>query len=187
MDRRQIKTKKAILDAFEHLLKKKSYNKITVKEIIDEANIGRTTFYDHFDTKDAVLDEVCDTLFDHVFYLSSDVKTMHHFSFNNSDVKTIITHLLYHLKEDQQAITRLLIEQNCDQFLYHFKAYIQSFTTIPNTEMVMDGIVIPQDFIRSQLSASFINLMQWWIAHGMKESPEQLANYYCALYKDILY
>ena len=186
MDRRQQKTRKAILTAFEELLKEKSYEKITVKEIIDYANIGRTTFYDHFDTKDALLDEICNNLMKHVFYLNVDVKTNHHFSFSNSDTKTIITHLLYHLKEDQQAITRLLIEQNCDQFLYYFKACIQSFHKLPTAMTEIDGLPIPADFIKSQLSASFISLIQWWIQHGMKESPEQLAEYYYAIHKSIL-
>lgn len=182
MDRRQQKTKQAILDAFEQLLKQKSYNKITVKEIIDYANIGRTTFYDHFETKDALLDEVCKMLLKHVFYKNVDVKTTHHFTFTNNDLKTIITHLLYHLKEDQQAITRLLIEQNCDQFLYYFKSFIDSLHPTLSTEYTS----LPIDLVREQLSSSFISLIQWWIKHQMQLSPEQLAHYYFILNKHLL-
>ena len=67
MDRRQLKTRKAVFDAFEKLISEKKDADITVKDIIDAADIGRTTFYAHFKTKESVLEELCADLFDHIF------------------------------------------------------------------------------------------------------------------------
>ena len=67
MDRRQLKTRKAVLIAFEDLVSRKRYEQITVQDIIDLADIGRTTFYAHFETKDSVLDAICTDLFSHIF------------------------------------------------------------------------------------------------------------------------
>jgi AcrR family transcriptional regulator len=47
--------KKAILDATEKLLLKKSPNRITVREIAETANIKHPLIYRHFGTKDAVI------------------------------------------------------------------------------------------------------------------------------------
>ena len=66
MDRRQKRTRKAIFIAFNELLSKKAYDKITVQEIISAADIGRTTFYAHFDTKEALLEALCEDLFLHI-------------------------------------------------------------------------------------------------------------------------
>ena len=97
MDRRQKKTREAIFQAFTELLKKEPYSKITVQEIIDTANVGRTTFYAHFETKDSLLKSLCTEIFEHVF--SDDLKKekTHDFSADHN-AKAMITHILYHLR-----------------------------------------------------------------------------------------
>ena len=55
MDRRQRKTREAIFSAFTELLSQKDYTQITVGEIIALADVGRATFYAHFETKDYLL------------------------------------------------------------------------------------------------------------------------------------
>ena len=59
MDRRQRKTREAIFAAFIALLSKKDFSQITVGEIIDKADVGRATFYSHFETKDFLLVKSC--------------------------------------------------------------------------------------------------------------------------------
>ena len=80
MDRRQQKTRAAIFEAFTELLAVKSYNKITVQEIIEKANIGRSTFYAHFETRDDLVKALCDDLFQHVFSKALEAEKTHDFS-----------------------------------------------------------------------------------------------------------
>lgn len=51
MDRRQKKTRKAILDACFSLIQEKDIQQVTINEIAEQANINRGTFYLHFDDK----------------------------------------------------------------------------------------------------------------------------------------
>lgn len=51
-------TKKAIFNAFLELLRQKPLDKITVKEIIEEADVNRNTFYYHFEDIYALVDAI---------------------------------------------------------------------------------------------------------------------------------
>jgi len=54
-DRRIEKTRRVLHNALISLMKRKEYRSITIQEIIDEADVGRSTFYTHFEDKDALL------------------------------------------------------------------------------------------------------------------------------------
>lgn len=54
-DRRVRRTQQLVLGAFTLLLEEQRYDDITVQDIIDRANIGRSTFYAHFEDKDQLL------------------------------------------------------------------------------------------------------------------------------------
>lgn len=54
-DRRTEKTRQSLLLALSELMQEKKYSNITIQEIIDKANVGRSTFYAHFETKDDLL------------------------------------------------------------------------------------------------------------------------------------
>src|ERR1700754_2801037 len=54
-DRRMLRTKKCLADALKQLILEKDYDSITVQDIIDRANIGRSTFYTHYESKEQLL------------------------------------------------------------------------------------------------------------------------------------
>lgn len=60
VDRRVVRTRKAILAAFERLLEKKDLSDITISSIAREADIDRKTFYLHFGSIDGLLDAVAE-------------------------------------------------------------------------------------------------------------------------------
>ena len=97
MDRRQQKTRAAVFTAFSALLSRKSYSRITVQEIIDEANVGRTTFYAHFETKDDLLKALCEELFGHIINSAMDCTHTHGLYSDGRAPDSVFCHLLQHL------------------------------------------------------------------------------------------
>jgi AcrR family transcriptional regulator len=55
MDRRAARTRKAVHGALMSLILRKGYDAITIQDIIDEADVGRSTFYAHYTGKEDLL------------------------------------------------------------------------------------------------------------------------------------
>ena len=181
MDRRQQKTRDAIFDGFGALLAEKSYSKITVQDIIDAANVGRTTFYSHFETKDDLLREMCDELFSHVFSENLSRESNHDFSMKTGNPHAMITHILYHLLDNRRNLIGILTSESSDLFIGIFKQYLDELLAA----RMLDGVDLrqkglPRDFLVNHISSSFVGMVQWWIKNKLRQTPEELAEYFMA-------
>ena len=112
MDRRQQKTRKAIFDALGRLLERKRFENLTVQEIIDEANIGRSTFYAHFETKDDLLKHMCTDIFQHIFTDRLPLETEDPYSAGMRNLELKLGHILYHLGENRNNLKGILGERS---------------------------------------------------------------------------
>lgn len=106
MDRRHRKTREAIFRAFIDLLSKKDTAQITVGEIISTADIGRATFYAHFEIKDFLIKE----LFCHIFDKAQG-NHKHKHIFERDAPEGVFLHLFMHLKKNNNNILSLLSSQ----------------------------------------------------------------------------
>ncbi|MCR5431508.1 MAG: TetR/AcrR family transcriptional regulator [Lachnospiraceae bacterium] len=178
MDRRQQKTRKAIFSAFNNLLEKKHFNNITVQEIIDEANIGRSTFYSHFETKDELLKEMCTDIFDHIYSHELHSETSHDFSLSDHGLLEKIAHLLYHLKDNKENVIGILSGESGELFMRYFKEYLVTMFEQYPQSIKKD---VPKDFAMNHLVGSLAEAVKWWIAAKMEPKPETVAENYLKL------
>ncbi|MDO5716207.1 MAG: TetR/AcrR family transcriptional regulator [Tissierellia bacterium] len=180
-DRRILRTRESIFNAFHSLLAEKTYNKITVQEIIDRANIGRSTFYAHFTSKDHLLEEVGSQLFHHIFTDSPE----RHPAYDDSNPDTIrhtILHTLIHLEENKKSLEGLLCPE-AEPMLYQYFAqdiYTLIQKAFPKGEPWKKKN-IPEAFLIHHTAFSFFQLLKWWYENDCKESPEELTRYYLAV------
>ena len=186
MDRRQQKTRTAIFDAFSELLSEESYSRITIQTIIDRANIGRSTFYSHFQTKDDLLNAMCTELFRHIIdgVMKEDYRVMfddkiydlpadHHNAPGVPD--PVFCHILQHIKDNSYHIKDLLISESSDIFLKYFRDSLRSLISIyilqSSDHQKKD---IPDEFLLNHITGSFVEMVQWWVKNRMKQTPEEL-------------
>lgn len=178
MDRRQRKTRDSIFKAFISILGKKDFNHITVGEIIDIANVGRATFYSHFETKDYLLKELCEELFAHIFESATGTDDHRHL-FDCDAPDSVFLHLFQHIKNNDNNITELLSCRNNELFLRYFCDNLKILA-----ESQLEALKLkkpenlPSDFWLNYISSTFVETVRWWCNNKMVESPEVINKYF---------
>ncbi len=170
MDRRQKKTRAAILKAFRMLLEKKRYDHITVQDIIEEADVGRSTFYSHFETKDLLLDAMCEEIFYHVF--EDDPCP---WAGKDQDLEGKLSHILWHIRENKKDLVGILLSDSGDLFMGYFKDHLKAVFELYIDNFKMD---VPREFLLNHLVGSFSESVKWWVQEGLTTSPEEMAGYF---------
>ena len=172
MDRRQRKSRQAIFRAFTELLKEENYSKITVQQIIDLADVGRTTFYSHFETKDDLLESFCSEIFEHVFSDELDKEKTHDFS-GEHDTKARVTHILYHLQEHIAYLPGILSGDSDAVFMEYFKEQLSELFK----KSVSESETVPYDYMLNHMVNNFAETIRWWARHS-QYSPEQISAFF---------
>ena len=174
MDRRQKKTRKGIYEAFEQLMIEEHYQEITVAQIIERADIGRSTFYAHFETKDNLLDQMCNEMFDHIFEGVNE-HCVTHADLRDTDLQGVLAHLLYHLRDTHKAVCGKLLSEGEPHFTTYFDNELK---VLFERKMDLAAVALPHDLLLSLWTSSFREAITWWFAAGTQAAPEQLAQWF---------
>ena len=173
MDRRQQKTRRAIFEAFQTLLETKRYDRITVQDIIDEADVGRSTFYAHFETKEALLEAFCGDVFFHLFGENAC-------DFTGDGQGTVgkLTHILWHIREERGHLSAILRSDGREVFFAYFKEHL---TALFEAEWE-DVEGLPREYRFRMLAACFVETVVFWAEGKYQAEPEDMARYFLSMY-----
>jgi AcrR family transcriptional regulator len=165
-DRRSQRTRQALGDALVDLMMEKGYDAISVKDIIDHANVGRSTFYAHFADKEELfvsqLDRVVDVLSQHK-------------PGENSNGNPFFPSLgLFRHIHDQWKLYKILTwDSGVDLLTRHLH---KSLSEKVEQNLLARGqaFEVPVPIIANFLAGSFLTLIKWWLDNKMTYSPEQM-------------
>ena len=166
-DRRIAKTKKAIYTAFLQLLNSKGYQATTVQDIIDLADVGRSTFYSHYESKELLLDELCRYLFHHLFEREENIST-----------EAYLTHIFSHFKKNQDHVTSLLFSKN-DYFLRQLQKELEHHVyPMVAKDLQVSYPSIPASYLKHFVVTNFIETLTWWLKKGKSYKEDQVVRFY---------
>ena len=165
-DRRSQRTRQAIGDAFVELMMEKGYDAISIKDIIERANVGRSTFYSHYTDKEALFAAQLDHLME---LLSSHVPQEH--SETNPFFPSL--GLFQHISEQRKLYKILTWGSGVDVLTRHLQNSLsgQIEQNLLASENKYD---VPVPVIANFLSGSFLSLVKWWLDNKLEYSPEEM-------------
>lgn len=174
MDLRKQKTILRIKNGFKELIRDMNYSSITVQDIIEKSEIGRTTFYLHFNSKDEVLKTIVDDIFYHVNH--PDIEIKHDYRGDESFL-SLIHHTLIHFKEDKDLLQAILKSESHDIFINTLNKHLN--------QMIKERMIpyyhadnIPEDILINHLTTSLREIIIWWITMDDCKSNESIISYY---------
>jgi AcrR family transcriptional regulator len=172
VDRRVQRTRKLLQAALAELILEKRFDKITIQDIIDRANVGRSTFYAHFRDKEDLLvssfTALAHDLSDHVASAEHDEEESGH-----------LLHSLAFFRHAYQhhELYRAVIEGGGEEILLetgrrHLLSNIQDHLD----EMLPEEIplTIPLPVITNYLSGAMQSLLTWWLNNDRPYPPKQI-------------
>lgn len=172
-DRRIQRTRQILQDALIELILNKGYEAVTVQDIIDRANVGRSTFYVHFRDKEDLLlsgfEHLLAQLEEHL--MSESVANESRWALNLS--------MFQHAQSQRKLYKALAGKQGGNVAVAHIQKYL--FTYLHNhMKQVLSKRKkgIPPEILAQYLSSSFISLLTWWLDNDSQYSPEQMNEYY---------
>lgn len=184
MDRRQKKTREAIFRAFTGLLAKKNYHQITVQDILDTADVGRTTFYAHFETKEYLLRDLCAELFGHVTDTAMGVQTANCPYHCGLPTDSVFLHLIRHLERNDRGILDLLSSENDGLFLDYFRGEVCRLVEAVYGDRLTANL--PRDYLVQHIAAAFVQTVRWWLAGECTRTPEEVTACFLAVTEPLL-
>jgi AcrR family transcriptional regulator len=176
-DRRVLKTRRLLLRALGSLLHEKRYESIVVQEILDRADVGRSTFYTHFRDKDELLQsairEVLGATVPEAPSSSRRSERVLRFS------RPMFEHIAQHLHAAKGGMgprSRTLVHERLRQALAERIAEEVG----GGTRRASPGRVPPELLVKL-VTSSFVVVLDWWVESGGKMSPGEVDEIFRAM------
>ena len=171
-DRRTRRTRQLLRDAFVALLKEKRYEDISVQDIIERADVARSTFYVHYVDKEDLLVGRWGVFASN---LGVHVDGLRH---GESDGRSILSTLGWfrHIQAQCDLLKVIAKDPAMDLamktlhgiLLEDMQMRIQSH--LPENETAS----IPPSLAVEYLAGSLMTLLKWWVKQGMSYPPERM-------------
>lgn len=150
------KTRTKLRETFWRLYQEKPIEKISVREIIEEAHFNRSTFYEYYPDIYAVLNEIEEELFDSLFGNNTQLILDYSLSLDE-----LIYEIAQNYKKHQKYLKVLLGKNGDPQFLDKIKEHLKSLLR-PLIDSANIITVQNPEYLLEYLTNGLIGMLLYW-------------------------
>jgi len=176
VDRRIQRTRQLLQDALLALILEKGFEAVTVQDVIDRANVGRSTFYAHFQDKE-------DLLLSGFEHLRTEFeKYLQSGSVTSDSPWALSLSMLQHAQSQRQLYKAFAGKQGGNIALAHVQKYLSAVLCDHlKKQLATRKKSPPPEIVAHYLASSFIALLSWWLDNDSAYSAEQMNDFYLHL------
>jgi AcrR family transcriptional regulator len=174
VDRRVQRTRQLLQEALVALILEKGYETVTVQDLIDRANVGRSTFYSHFRDKEELFLSGFESLWSQ--FEQHLVKQ----AVPDASPWIISLIMFQHAQSYHRVYKAVVGKQGGHVMLSH----IHKVLTVLTHEHLMVRLsgnaseLVPPEVLAHHLVSSFLALLTWWLDHNLPYSAERMNEMY---------
>jgi len=168
-DRRVVKTKKAIRNAFASLVTEKDFREITVSELAERAEINRKTFYNYYDGIYSVVEEIQNEILDLFDTAMNEIE----FRAGESSAYVIFERLATVINSDLDFYLQLLQMRGSERLMDRIVEVLKAKTK----KLLTDQVSIDADRIDLMLDFAFsgmISVYTRWLSSERSRPIEEV-------------
>jgi AcrR family transcriptional regulator len=180
-DRRVRRTKASLHDALIGLAREKPYPSIAVKEILERANVGRSTFYTHFRDKDDLLESG-------IHEILRSIQSQPRAGSTLERVVAFSLPLLKHIDEHRRAKGPRMTREGRVIMHEHMQDVLTSLIADELAIVILDRpkAQIPTALAARHVASTFVLVLNWWVEDDEALSPAEVDARFRALVMPIL-
>jgi len=169
-DRRTRKTRQTLRGALLTLLKEKRYEDITVQDIIERADVARSTFYIHYLDKDDLLTG------QHGIFAENLGHDLSAHSVDGGSGGAFSSRAWFYHIQAQGDILKLIAKDTAlDMVMKTLRGIIlRSVDDGLRKHPFPENPSVPRSLVVDYLTDTLMALIKWWFQDGMKYTPEQM-------------
>lgn len=186
VDRRVQRTREALRQSLQDLALEKGFDAVTVEELTERANVGRTTFYLHYHDKEDLLLECVGTLVDDLVGHISNLP-MTAWKMSEGEPAEPIALTFEHAAEHADLYRLILRGEGTFPMAKRLRSIIVGATRgfleykIDHDRLTLDPD-IPMDAFSSYLAGSWTGTISWWLEQELPYPPREMARIFQAMF-----